>query len=49
VNHIGHVVFASHLLPPLKSTASSGNMVRNSIQPSNAHEIRAPSTQNSPH
>jgi NAD(P)-dependent dehydrogenase (short-subunit alcohol dehydrogenase family) len=39
VNHIGHVVLTSHLLPLLKSTASSGATVRISIQASNAHEM----------
>ena len=39
VNHIGHVVLASHLLPLLKSTAASGATVRISIQSSNAHEM----------
>jgi len=39
VNHIGHVILASHLLPILKSTASSDNTVRISVQCSNAHEM----------
>lgn len=39
VNHVGHVVLTSHLLPLLKSTASSDNTVRISIQASNMHEI----------
>ena len=41
VNHVGHVVLTSHLLPLLKSTAasSSGTTVRISIQASNAHEM----------
>lgn len=39
VNHIGHVVLTSHLLPLLKSTASSGKTVRISIQASNVHEM----------
>lgn len=40
VNHVGHVVLCSHLLPLLKSTASDKNTtVRISIQASNAHEM----------
>ncbi|KAK3690807.1 hypothetical protein LTR37_018981 [Vermiconidia calcicola] len=38
VNHVGHVILTSHLLPLLKKTASDGNKVRISIQGSNAHE-----------
>jgi NAD(P)-dependent dehydrogenase (short-subunit alcohol dehydrogenase family) len=38
LNHMGHVVLTSHLLPVLKSTASNGNTVRISIQASNAHQ-----------
>lgn len=38
VNHIGHVILTSHLLPVLKDTASKGNTVRISNQASNAHE-----------
>ncbi|KAL8826862.1 MAG: hypothetical protein Q9191_003534 [Dirinaria sp. TL-2023a] len=38
VNHIGHVVLTSHLLPILKKTASQGNTVRISNQASNLHE-----------
>lgn len=38
VNHIGHVILTSHLLPTLKDTASKGNTVRISNQASNAHE-----------
>lgn len=38
LNHMGHVVLTSHLLPVLKSTASKGNTVRISIQASNAHQ-----------
>jgi NAD(P)-dependent dehydrogenase (short-subunit alcohol dehydrogenase family) len=38
VNHMGHVVLTSHLLPLLKSTASKNNTVRISIQASNAHQ-----------
>ena len=39
MNHIGHLILASHLLPLLKSIASSGNTVRISAQWSNAHEM----------
>lgn len=39
VNHIGHVVLTSHLLPLLKQTASQGHKVRISNQASNAHEM----------
>lgn len=38
LNHMGHVVLTSHLLPILKSTASNGNTVRISLQASNAHQ-----------
>lgn len=38
VNHIGHVVLTSHLLPILKQTADHGNTVRISNQASNAHQ-----------
>lgn len=38
VNHIGHVVLTSHLLPLLKKTASATNTVRIHIQASNAHQ-----------
>lgn len=38
VNHFGHVILTSHLLPLLKSTASSSNTVRIHIQASNAHQ-----------
>lgn len=44
VNHIGHVILASRLLPLLKSTASSGNTVRISVQCSNAHEMSLKNT-----
>lgn len=37
VNHIGHVVLTSHLLPLLKETSSKGK-VRIQIQSSNAHQ-----------
>ncbi|KXS93399.1 hypothetical protein AC579_825 [Pseudocercospora musae] len=38
LNHFGHVLLTSHLLPLLKKTASNGNVVRISNQASNAHE-----------
>jgi NAD(P)-dependent dehydrogenase (short-subunit alcohol dehydrogenase family) len=38
VNHFGHVILTSHLLPLLKQTASQGNTVRISNQASNAHQ-----------
>ena len=38
LNHMGHVVLTSHLLPVLKSTASQGNKVRIAVQASNAHQ-----------
>ncbi|KAK7428217.1 putative oxidoreductase bli-4, mitochondrial [Neonectria magnoliae] len=37
VNHIGHVVLTSHLLPLLKKTASAGSVVRIVNAASNAH------------
>ena len=42
VNHVGHVVLTSHLLPLMKSTADKGHTVRISAQSSNAHQA-APS------
>ncbi|KAJ8115019.1 hypothetical protein OPT61_g3236 [Boeremia exigua] len=42
INHFGHVVLTSHLLPLLKSTASSGHKVRIVCTSSNLHE-QAPS------
>ncbi|KAE9977102.1 hypothetical protein BLS_001640 [Venturia inaequalis] len=39
LNHMGHVVLTSHLLPLLKKTASNGNTVRITNQASNAHEM----------
>lgn len=39
VNHFGHVILTSHLLPILKSTASATSTVRISLQSSNAHEL----------
>lgn len=38
LNHMGHVILTSHLLPLLKSTAQSGNTVRIAFQASNAHQ-----------
>lgn len=37
VNHMGHVVLTSHLLPLMKRTAEQGNMVRISNQSSSLH------------
>jgi NAD(P)-dependent dehydrogenase (short-subunit alcohol dehydrogenase family) len=38
VNHIGHVVLTSHLLPLMKKTAAQGNTVRIVCLGSNAHQ-----------
>lgn len=38
LNHMGHVVLTSHLLPLLKSTASKGDTVRIAVQSSNGHQ-----------
>ncbi|GAB7364997.1 hypothetical protein MBLNU230_g5780t1 [Neophaeotheca triangularis] len=38
LNHMGHVVLTSHLLPLLKKTAESGNTVRITCLASNVHE-----------
>ncbi|KAI8629309.1 hypothetical protein F5Y19DRAFT_464503 [Xylariaceae sp. FL1651] len=38
VNHMGHVILTSHLLPLMKKTAEDGNIVRISHQSSNAHQ-----------
>ncbi|KAI0489793.1 retinol dehydrogenase 12 [Xylaria cf. heliscus] len=38
VNHMGHVVLTSHLLPLMKETAKKGNIVRIVNQASNAHQ-----------
>ncbi|WPA97165.1 uncharacterized protein RHO25_001774 [Cercospora beticola] len=38
VNHFGHVLLTSYLLPLLKSTAEKGDTVRISLQASNAHQ-----------
>jgi NAD(P)-dependent dehydrogenase (short-subunit alcohol dehydrogenase family) len=38
VNHFGHVILTSHLLPILKKTADAGHTVRISCQSSNIHE-----------
>lgn len=42
LNHMGHVVLTSHLLPLMKKTAEKGNVVRIANQSSNAH-VAAPS------
>lgn len=44
VNHFGHVVLTSHLLPVLKKTASAGHTVRIVNQASNAHQAAASDT-----
>ncbi|KAI1877780.1 hypothetical protein JX265_003788 [Neoarthrinium moseri] len=38
LNHMGHVVLTSHLLPLVKKTAEQGNVVRIVNQASNAHQ-----------
>jgi len=38
VNHMGHVILTSHLLPIMKKTASQGNTVRIVNMGSNAHQ-----------
>jgi len=38
VNHMGHMVLTSYLLPLMKKTAEQGNIVRISNQSSNAHK-----------
>lgn len=38
LNHMGHVILTSHLLPILKKTASKGNTVRIVALSSNAHQ-----------
>ena len=38
LNHFGHVILTSHLLPLLKKTAESGSVVRITNQASNLHE-----------
>lgn len=38
LNHMGHVILTSHLLPLLKKTAENGNTVRIVNQASNAHQ-----------
>ncbi|KAL8783741.1 MAG: hypothetical protein Q9213_004422 [Squamulea squamosa] len=38
LNHMGHVILISHLLPVMKKTASESNMVRIVILASNAHQ-----------
>lgn len=42
VNHMGHVILTSYLLPLMKKTAENGNIVRIVNQASNAHQA-APS------
>ncbi|KAJ8083495.1 hypothetical protein PM082_009369 [Marasmius tenuissimus] len=37
VNHFGHAIFTSHLLPLLRKTAKNGDTVRISLQASNLH------------
>ena len=39
LNHMGHVILTSHLLPILKKTADAGNTVRIVNLASNAHEM----------
>lgn len=38
VNHMGHVILTSHLLPLMKTTAESGHVVRIVNQASNLHD-----------
>lgn len=38
LNHMGHVILTSHLLPIMKKTASNGNTVRIVCLGSNAHQ-----------
>ncbi|UQC75021.1 retinol dehydrogenase 12 [Colletotrichum lupini] len=38
VNHMGHVILTSHLLPLIKQTAEKGDVVRIANQASNAHQ-----------
>ncbi|KAI0133000.1 hypothetical protein BJ170DRAFT_616022 [Xylariales sp. AK1849] len=38
LNHMGHVVLTSHLLPLMKKTAEQGDVVRIANQASNAHQ-----------
>lgn len=38
VNHMGHVILTSHLLPLMKKTAEQGNIVRIVNQSSNMHQ-----------
>jgi len=45
VNHMGHVILTSHLLPLLKKTASQGGKVHISNQASNAHQSSPKDTQ----
>lgn len=39
INHVGHVVLTSYLLPVIKKTAESGDVVRISNQSSNLHRM----------
>ncbi|EMC93287.1 hypothetical protein BAUCODRAFT_36967 [Baudoinia panamericana UAMH 10762] len=45
VNHMGHVILTSHLLPLMKKTASNGSKVRIVNFASNAHESSPKDTQ----
>jgi NAD(P)-dependent dehydrogenase (short-subunit alcohol dehydrogenase family) len=45
INHFGHVVLTSHLLPILKETAKNGNKVRIVCTSSNIHEQTPSDTQ----
>ncbi|KAL9047114.1 MAG: hypothetical protein Q9214_000229 [Letrouitia sp. 1 TL-2023] len=44
LNHMGHVILTSHLLPILKKTASEGNTVRIVALSSNAHQMASSDT-----
>lgn len=44
LNHMGHVILTSHLLPLLKSTAAQGHKVRISVQASNMHQLATSDT-----
>ena len=39
VNHFGHVILASHLMPTMKKTAKKGNTVRIVTLGSNTHQV----------
>ncbi|KAK4175045.1 putative oxidoreductase bli-4 mitochondrial precursor [Triangularia setosa] len=45
VNHMGHVVLTSHLLPLMQKTAEQGSIVRISNQSSNLHEAAPKDTE----